>query len=90
MDQAHNMHERRFACTTRPDQENEIATIERKVDIMQHFRTLPVAHCDLLKLQHDANDQNGRKRNDCGVYTLRRINPVNTQLLRERHPPGLL
>ncbi len=90
MDQAHNMHERCLASATGPDQENKIATIKRKVDIMQHFRTLSVAHCDLLKLQHDANDRNGRKRNDCGVYTLRRINPVNSQLLRERHLSGLL
>lgn len=90
MDQAHNMHERGLARTARSDQENKIATIESQVDIMQNFRTLSVAHGDLFKLQHDANDRSGRKRNDCGVYTLRRINPANSQPLRERHPPGLL
>jgi len=90
MDQAHNMHEGCLPGSTGTDQEDKVTTLEREVDIVQDLRPLAIAHGNLFKLQHSADNRDGGKRNDCGVYTLRLINPVNSQPLRERRLPGLL
>jgi hypothetical protein len=83
------MQQRRFPGSAGPHEENEIATIERQIDIVQDFWALAVLHGDLFKLQHGSNNVCSGERNDCEDRTLPHINPEGFQPLREQLSRGL-